>query len=60
MDVSCLFIQSAALWRFMGAFNPFTLRLIIERYDFNDVMLPVKSLFLYIVTLSSVSLLGPF
>ena len=50
MDGSCLFIQSATLWRFMGAFKPFTLRLIIERYDFNDAMLPVKSLFVSVVT----------
>ena len=45
MDGSCLFIQSATLWHFMGAFKPFTLRLHTERYDFNDAMLPVKSLY---------------
>ena len=44
----------------MGACSPFTLRVIIERYDFNDGVLPVKSLFLQIVTFCSVSLLGPF
>ena len=55
-----LFIQSATLWCFMGAFRPFKLRVIIEGYDFNDVMLPVKSLFLLIVNFCSVSLLGPF
>ena len=44
----------------MGPFRTFTLRLIIERYDFNDVMLPLKSLFLQIVNFCSVSLLGPF
>ena len=60
MDGSCLFIQSATLWCFMGAFRAFTLREIIERYYFNDAMLPVKSLFLSIVTFCSVSLLGPF
>ena len=60
MDGSCLFIQSATLWHFMGAFRPFTLRVVIERYDFNDAMLPVKCLFLLIVTFCSVSLLGPF
>ena len=60
MDGSCLFIQSATLWRFMGAFKPFTLRLHTERYDFNDAMLPVKSLFVSVVTFCSVSLLGPF
>ena len=60
MDGLFLFIQSATLWHFMGAFKPFTLRGIIERHDFNDVMLPVKSLFLSIVTFCSVSLLGHF
>ena len=60
MGGSCLFIQSATLWHFMGAFRPLTLRLIIERYDFKDAMLPVKSLFLSLVTFCSVSLWGPF
>ena len=60
MDGSCLLIQSATLWCFMGAFRTFTFRLIIERYDFNDAMLPVKSLFLKIVSFCSVSLLGSF
>ena len=60
MDGSCLFIRSATLWHFMGAFMPFTLRVIIERYDFNDDMLSVKSLFESVVTFCSVSLLGPF
>ena len=60
MDGSCLFIQSATLWCFMGEFRPFTLRLIIERYDFNDAILPVKSLFVWVVTFRSVSLLGRF
>ena len=60
MDGSFLLIQSAILWRFMGAFKPFRLIEIIERYDFNDAMLPVKSLFVSVVTFCSVSLLGPF
>ena len=60
MDGSFLFIQSATLWHFIGAFNPFRLIEIIERYDFNDAMLPVKSLFVSVVTFCSVSLLGPF
>ena len=60
MDGSFLFIQFATLWHFMGAFRPFTLRLSIERYDFNDAMLPVRSLFVSVVTFCSVSLLGPF
>ena len=46
IDGKWLFIQFEALWHFMGAFRVLTLRVIIERYDFNDVMLPVKSLFL--------------
>ena len=58
MDGSCLFIQSAPWWHFMGPFRPFTLRLIIERYDFNDAILPVKSF--SIVTFCSVSLSGLF
>ena len=57
---SCLFIQSATLWCFMGAIKPFTLRLHTERYDFNDAMLPVKSLFVSVVIFCSVSLLGLF
>ena len=60
MDGSCLFIQSATLWHFMVEFKPFTLPLRTERYDFNDAMLPVKSLFVSVVTFRSVSLLGPF
>ena len=44
----------------MGAFRPFTLRLNIERYDFNYAMFLVKSLFLSIVSFCSVSPLGPF
>ena len=60
MDGSCPFIQSATLWFFMGAFKPFTLRLNTERDDFNDAMLPVKSLFVSVVTFCSVSPLGPF
>ena len=60
MDGSCLFIKCATLWHFMEDFRPFTLRLIIERYDFNDAMFSVMSLFLLIVTFCSVSLLRPF
>ena len=46
MDGSCHFIQSATLCRFMGAFRPFTLRVIIDRYVFIDIILPLKSFFL--------------
>ena len=45
MDGSCLFIQSATLWHFMGVFKPWKLRLHTERYDFNDAMYSVKSLY---------------
>ena len=44
----------------MEAFKPFTLIVIIERYDFNDAMFPVKSLFVSVVAFCSVSLLGHF
>ena len=60
MDGSFLFIQSATLWRFMGAFKPFTLRLNPERENFNDAMLPINSLLVLVVTFCSVSLLGSF
>ena len=60
MDGSFLFIQSTTLCHFMGAFKPFTLTLNTERENFNDAMLPVKSLFVLVVTFYSVSLLGPF
>ena len=46
----------------MGAFRPFTLRLIIERDDFNDAMLPVVFVsidcdFLFCITIEAFLLL---
>ena len=50
MDESCFFIQSDTLCLLIGAFNPFTFRVTIERYEFSAIVLPVKSLLLHIVS----------
>lgn len=39
------FIHSDTLF-FIGAFSSFTFRVIIERYEFSAVMLPVELVFL--------------
>ena len=48
MDGSCFFIQSETL----GAFRPFKFRVTIEIYGFSAIVLPVRSLFLYIFSVS--------
>ena len=35
----------------MGSLSPFTFRVTIERYEFSVIMMPIKSLFLWIVPL---------
>ena len=42
--VVCLFvfIHSDTLCLLIGAFNPFTFRVTIERYEFSAIVLPIK------------------
>ena len=41
---SCVFIHSASLCRLVGAFNPFTFKVIIDKYDPVDIYFVVLSL----------------
>ena len=60
IDGSCVFLQSETLSLLIGSLSPFTFRVTIERYEFSVIMIPIQSLFLWIVSLDSLFLLqGP-
>ena len=44
-------IQSETLRLLMGSLSPFTFRVTIDRYEFSVIMIPIQSLFLWIIPL---------
>ena len=57
IDGSCFFIQYETLCLVMGSFSSFTFRVTTERYEFSVIMIPIQSLFLWVVPLDFLFLL---